>query len=367
MTGSPDVIVVGGGCMGAATLHALTAAGVDNALLLERAAAAAGATGGSGGLVRAYVRDGESARLATDGLLAYRSFPEAVGESCGFEEAGHLCMLRGEDVTTAAARVEALRGAGLDAELLPADAAARRFPDVCWDGVAAAVHEPYAGYASPTMATRGWLTASARAGARTEEGVGAQRLVARRGRLSAVETSDGRRIACGAVVVAAGAWSRRLVGDAGVALPHRTKLIQADEFAVEGLDTLPAFADATTSTYGRPAGDGRLLLGLAGDRWDVDPHVAAEPDPRHAERARSAAAARLPALEHARRRRGQVRCDAYSDDGRGVVERSRSVRGLVVASGFSGSGFKMAPAIGARAATLAREALDDRGERGEAA
>ncbi|GGT12522.1 NAD(P)/FAD-dependent oxidoreductase [Streptomyces purpureus] len=96
-------------------------------------------------------------------------------------------------------------------------------------------------------------------------------------RVAAVTEDRGIRLAEGAlrgydaVVVAAGAWTPRLLAASGLDDQGlRTKQIQYSLFPgrVPGLGT---FVDETTGLYGRCTPDGATLLGLPTDRWDVDP------------------------------------------------------------------------------------------------
>jgi glycine/D-amino acid oxidase-like deaminating enzyme len=73
-----------------------------------------------------------------------------------------------------------------------------------------------------------------------------------------------------AVVVAAGGWTPALLRASGHPTALRTKHIQYALLRT-GPVPLPSFVDGTTGLWGRPTDDGRLLVGLPSQRWDVDP------------------------------------------------------------------------------------------------
>ena len=80
-----DVVVIGGGAIGASTAFHLTTLGVRNVLVVERRHLAAGATGKSGALVRMHYTNETESRLALESLKVFREFDAVVGGSCGFE------------------------------------------------------------------------------------------------------------------------------------------------------------------------------------------------------------------------------------------------------------------------------------------
>jgi sarcosine oxidase subunit beta len=77
------------------------------------------------------------------------------------------------------------------------------------DDVGAAAYEPESGYADPAETVEGFRRRAVELGARVLPWTAVTRIVRRESRVTGVETSAGR-IDAGHVVVAAGAWSRRL-------------------------------------------------------------------------------------------------------------------------------------------------------------
>src|SRR3989304_5952010 len=77
-----DVVVVGGGCMGASIALHLARRGLD-VVLLEKSHVASGATGHSGALVRAHYEARIGIRLARESLAFFPRFEKETGASGG--------------------------------------------------------------------------------------------------------------------------------------------------------------------------------------------------------------------------------------------------------------------------------------------
>src|SRR5207248_117100 len=119
----------------------------------------------------------------------------------------------------------------------------------------------------------------------------------------------------------------------------------------------PCFFERERRTYGRSAGPGVSLVGVASDVRETDPDRVLLLDEDDAARAHERAASRFPALA-GRRAVGGVRCvDAYAERGAlcGAVS---GVDGLFAAAGYGGTGFKVSPAVGSRVAGVVFETLE---------
>ncbi|MFJ5543086.1 NAD(P)/FAD-dependent oxidoreductase [Micromonospora chalcea] len=287
--GEPRVLVVGAGLAGVLLARRLRDAGAEAVLVGPHGGGHADATAASGGLVRAFEPDPAARSLAGASLAELRDDP-ALAAAAGWRATGSLYLL---DAGAAAG------AAGV--EVLTRDEVARRFGfDRLPDGTVA-VWEPGAGHLDPDRLRRSVL----RGLDRTETTP-----VARLGD-GAVELRDGRRLTGDLVVVAAGAWTPGLLRAAGLPTTLRTKHIQYAHHRTGRAD-LPCFVDGTSGLYGRPAGPGRVLLGLPSDRWDVDPPAPA-PDTALAARVLAVAARRLPGLDPRPDGPPVSAADCYSD------------------------------------------------------
>lgn len=345
-----DVVVIGGGCMGASIAWQLARRGAGRVVLLEREALAGGATGWSSAIVRTHYTHSALAGLALRARRVFEQFEEVVGGRADFQRTGFLVLVGARDVAAASANVAAHRDLGIASSLLAPDDLVHLEPRLARDGVAAAVWEPDSGYADPHGATAGYAAAARRHGAELRVGVAARAIVVEGERVGGVLT-DGGLIRAGAVVVAAGYRTRGLLAPLGVEVPlrpvrHAIAIVQRGEgFGPRH----PIVSDRVQGSYYRPEGAGLTMIGTtAADEGRVDEEVERVVAPTLAEEAALAArfAARFPGQERAALRRGYTGVYDCSPDLQPILGPVPGLAGLHLAAGFSGHGFKLSPVIG---------------------
>jgi sarcosine oxidase subunit beta len=159
-------------------------------------------------------------------------------------------------------------------------------------------------------------------------------------------------VEAGNVVLAAGAWSVPLAGSAGVRLPIRPARVRVALFERPyELPTHLALIDTTEGFYARPAAERATLVGSRDSlEWVDDPDAPTpEPDGAFTVEALRKLAPRLPALADAPYRSGRSGILDMTPDGRPILGPA-GPEGLLLAAGWSGTGFKKAPAVGAEVA-----------------
>ena len=95
VSGTADVVVVGGGVVGAATAFHLAALGGVRVTLLERGEICSGGTARSCAIVRSHYSVPSNTRLTLISLEMLRDFPAALGQkdaASGFVNAGYLIV-----------------------------------------------------------------------------------------------------------------------------------------------------------------------------------------------------------------------------------------------------------------------------------
>lgn len=342
----PDAIVVGAGVIGTSTAFHLAERGIDT-LVLDPNGPAGGSTPRSGALVRCHYPTSLEADLAWESLTEYfEPWGERIGGGCGFTRTG-FAYLAGED------RVEALRHnvnlqrkVNVHTGLIEPEELGELDPSLDLGGVALAAYEPRGGYADPTATTVGFLEAARRLGARFER----RRVTGVRiegEKVSGVETESGP-LEAGIVVLANGAWSVTLAEGAGLELPIKPVRVQVALFERPyALPTHLTIIDSVLGFYARPAAERATLIGLRDNyQWlDDTENWDPNPDPDFVEEAARLLGGRVPALEGAPYRSGRVGILDMTPDGRPILG-PEGTEGLYLAVGWSGTGFKKAPAIG---------------------
>jgi D-hydroxyproline dehydrogenase subunit beta len=209
-----EVAVVGAGIVGAATAFELQARGVDVALL-DRGEVSSGTTGlGEGNVLCADVDAGPELDLTVAGLRVYDELEERLGARARIRRKGALIVHREAAGWEAEpARLQRLRAAGVAGRLVEIDELRAMEPELT-GAVRGASIFPGDLQCDP----RAIAQALADGVARVHTGVTVEAIEVADGRVSGLRTSAGP-LACGSVVVTAGAWSRGLAESAGVPLP----------------------------------------------------------------------------------------------------------------------------------------------------
>jgi len=352
LPGTADVVVVGGGVMGASIAFHLASRGAGDVLLLERDVVCSGPTRHSTAIVRLHYTQPLLVRMAAHGLRVYRAFAEIVGSSAGFTRSGMLFGVDPRDRDMLAGNVAVGQAEGVETHLVDHDTVAEIdgrviAEDLVW------CFEPGAGHCDPCRVTAGFAFAAGRSGARLAEGV----------RVTGVRdggvSTDAGEVAAGAVVVAAGPWSAPLLAPLGYELPVTPARAEVARFRLpEGFGgPPPAVADfSSAQLYFRGEAEGFLEVGSLDPRHGeqaVDPDEVPEGAERKTVRAyHESLVKRLRGADRGHFRGGFSGVYDVTPDWEPAIGRVPGTDGVVVAAGFSGHGFKLAPAVGQSVAEL---------------
>jgi sarcosine oxidase, subunit beta len=276
-----DLVVVGGGIVGAATAFYARRAGLSCAVLESRARLCTLTTPASTGAFRAQFDNPDETRLVQESIAAFERFDEHVGRPgtrIGFERRGYLWVTTTpEGVARQRELVARQRGWGLDVvELMDGDEARRRFPYLAPE-VLGARYRAGDGFLEPRRVTMGFAAGSDATFCLETPATGLERVG---DRVVGVRTARGT-IGCERVVVAAGPFSGVVAGWAGLrldlSLRIRQKLVlpRAPEVPADA----PMTIDEDTGAHWRPALEGAYLLYTRHDSpagpplWDVPTDV----------------------------------------------------------------------------------------------
>jgi glycine/D-amino acid oxidase-like deaminating enzyme len=222
-----DVVVIGGGVMGASVAFWLTrlAPGLDVAVIEADPSHARSCTALSVASIRQQFTAPVNVALSRFGIGFIRDFAAFTGldpasADLGLRENGYLFLAGNAAAAAIMAEVAAMqRALGAGTEVLAPDALAERFPWMVLDDVVAGSFGPRDEGWFDNMGLLGGLRSAARAqGARflADRAVGFERDGSR---LAAVRLASGARIAAGAVVNAAGTAAGTVAAWAGAAIP----------------------------------------------------------------------------------------------------------------------------------------------------
>ncbi|MBD0291246.1 MAG: FAD-binding oxidoreductase [Thermoleophilia bacterium] len=333
-----DVVVVGGGAIGASVAFHLTELGITDVILLERDTLASGSTGKSAGGIRAQFADELNVRIALRSIAEFTRFGERVGGEIDFVQAGYLFLLdRDEDVARFRAALALQARLGVPSrEASPSEAAAL-VPGLVTDDIVGATFCPLDGRATPEAVVAGYADAARRRGARIRQGEPVQRIETRGGAVAAVVTPRAR-IVTDTVVCAAGVWSREVGALVGVDIPVTGERRWMHYTAADGglPAPLPLTVDFSTGFYFHSEGPGLAFGGREATLEEIGVH----------------AAHRLPVLTELPIASSWSGFYELSPDRNAVVGEAAKPSRFLYATGFSGHGFQQAPAVGEHIAEL---------------
>lgn len=361
MARTADAIIIGAGVHGASLAFQLARRGL-RVLVLEAATLGAGATGRSSGLVRMHYDLEAEAGLAWASFPTFRDWADVVGAGdCGFVRTGFLQLEEADHAERLRSNVAMHQGLGIPSLLVGRDDVARLAPGFAVDDIELAAYEPESGYADPSGTTAGFIAAARARGAELVQGAAVTAIRVESGKVSGVESARGAFDAP-MVVDAAGPWAGRIARLVGLELPietwrHDTAYILRPS---EAPAHFPTVIDDVNAMYFRPEGRTMTLVGLEDDSAiGGDPDVdAAAPAPGFAERAVERVCRRVPGLADGRLHSIQRGIDGLTPDQRPIIGAAvDGPAGFYLDCGFSGTGFKLAPAVGA---ALAERIVDGR-------
>jgi sarcosine oxidase subunit beta len=338
-----DVVVVGGGAMGASAAFHLAEAGVD-VCLVERAELASGSTSRAAGGIRAQFSDPLNIALGLRSIAAYEQFGLRPGAEIDLRQVGYLFLLdREQDVEVFERSVALQNELGVPSRFVDLDVVRRLCPPVGLDGVLAATFSPSDGHASPEAVVQGYAAGAREHGATVVTGCAVTGIEADSGEIVGVVTERGR-IETGTIVCAAGVWSPELARPAGLELPVQPVLREVGYTGPADIQgRIPLTIDFSTGFYFHREGPG-LLFGMADP--DQPPGFDEPTDPAWLDRVTEVAARRLPSLLDLGFAGGWKGYYEVTPDHNALLGESSDVTRFLYATGFSGHGFLQAPAVG---------------------
>lgn len=353
----PDIVVIGGGVIGASIAYHLAARGARGVTLLERGAIGGGETAASGGFVQTHWETLAEVRLIARSREVFLDWLSRIGGDCGYVRGGYL-HVTGPEREPAVRRVhQMLQGEGLESHWLSVPELSQLQPLLNINQLVGGAWEPSSGWADPVATTRSLADAATRSGAAIREGVAALAIRHAGGRITAVDTTAGA-LPCGVAILAAGPRTAALHPEPAIAVPIHLERGQAGYFDRPG--GLPereiGFYDEYTGLYTHPAGDTNLVGWDRGERFEAvaDPdHYRRDVDGKWVARAATVLGYRFPALRESVLRRPVTGLYDFTPDGQPIVDGPiGGLAGYYLAAGFSGVGFKSSPAIGLAMAEL---------------
>lgn len=351
----PEIVIIGGGVVGASVAYHLTQRGCRDVLVIEREPMLGlGSTGKATGGVRAQFDTDINIKLSLYSLDFFRDWDF----ECEYDPRGYLFLATDkrqfEYLKQTGARQRKLGYA--EVELLDRKAITSMVPGLNCDDIVGVSFGRRDGFINPLAVLEGFITEAAIKGARVKTRTLVRSINVKNGRVTGLQTSEGN-LACDRVVICSGAWAKNLAATAGVDLPVeplRRQIVWARSPNALPPD-LPMVIDMSNGFHFRPARD----FQAAADESDGHDILFAYPDPdepvsfstefdeEFLAKVAEKAAHRAPFLNGSQIVYEKCRAGLYenSPDHHAILG-GCEIDGLYFANGFSGHGVMHSPATG---------------------
>ena len=351
----PGIIIIGGGAVGLSVAYHLGKRGARDVVLLERNQLTSGTSWHAAGIVGPLRATAAMTRLASHALELFPRLEAETGMSTGYRRTGGYWLARVPERMDELRRICAVgRHMGLTPSIIAAQDVA--FPQLDLTDHVGALMVPEDANVNPVDLCMAYARAARNHGVSIREGTGVRRIRVAKGRATGVELADGSTLSADKVVLCAGAWSKKLADEAGVALP-----LQAVEHMYIVTEPMPGLAnpfpvvrDLDTGIYVK--GDaGRLVIGGFEPDAKVWDAYGPEGDRAFLEMPEDwdqfgpfmeAALALVPQLATTGIQRFMNGPESFTADTRPYIGETPEVDGLYVAAGMNSVGIMSSAGIG---------------------
>ncbi len=356
MAETADIVVVGGGCIGASVALHLAEQNAGTIVLLEKGAIATGASGKGTGIIRTHYTHPVLAQLALASLQRFHQFKERYGGyDAGFHACGYAVLVDATEAETLRQVVAMHQALGINVALVDPDVIAAQMPMLRLDDVAAIAYETDSGFGSPPQTTHAFVQRAQELGVDVRTYTPAtQILLDAAGRIAGVETPSSS-IATRTVIDCVGPWAKQFTEQMGYPFPVQPVLehVAVVERPSEHAAIHPVVSDLVTLSHFRSDGDRpytrignsdpsehqRLTLNSADEfHGQVMPDMGTILQRKLIDR--------CPTLQAAPVIDTYTGIWALTPDYQPIIDRLEAVPGFYCAVGFSGHGYKLSPIMG---------------------
>ena len=250
-----EIVIIGGGVVGASVAYHLTKRGKQSVLILEsETQQGSGSTGKATGGVRSQFETEINIRMSLYSIDFFKHW----GFDCGYEPRGYLFFATDDkQLDYLKANVEKQKSLGVtEVEIVDVKTIAKICPILNGEDIVGGSFGAHDGFINPLAVMKGFTTKALENGAKIEFETRVLSIETANGKVSAVETSKGR-IECEKVILCTGAFAKDLANTAGIALPvepQKRQIVWAKS-ANRLPENMPMVIDLGSGFHFRPAGD----------------------------------------------------------------------------------------------------------------
>ncbi len=347
-----QVVVIGGGIIGASTAYHLARDHKADVVLLEQGRLTSGSTWHAAGLVGQLRSSASITKVLKYSVDLYKRLAAETGLETGWKMTGCLRLATNPDRWTEYKRLATTaRSFGMEMHLVSPAEVKRMWPLMDVSDLVGASWLPTDGQASPSDITQSLAKGARMHGARIHEGVRVTGFAMKAGRITHVQTDQGD-IACDTVVNCAGQWARQVGRMAGITVPLQP--VKHQYIVTERIDGLSPDAatirDPDRRTYFKEEVGGLVMGGYEPNPqpWDLSQSGGNVPDDwefrlfdddfDHFEQHLDQAVARIPALATAGVKQMINGSESFTPDGNFILGRAPECANMYVGAGFNAFG-----------------------------
>jgi sarcosine oxidase subunit beta len=339
-----EVVIIGGGIAGAAVAYNLAKLGLRDVVLVEKDFLAAGSTGRCGGGMRQQWSTRTNILLAKHSIEAFRNFKEEFGQDIHFREGGYLLVAYTDAMVSEFRTNIALQNSlGVNTRLITPDEVKKISPILDTRNLLAASFGPTDGVANPFLAVKGYADRARDMGVRIFTRTEVTGFKTNGSRVKAVATTAGE-ISTRWVVCAAGAWSGLIGKMLGIdipVVPYRHQIMVTEPLEV----VHPCMViDLYHNIYFSQAEVGSFISGQT-DK-DEPPSFNTRNNSKFLVEISRKLVYHAPVLRNVRVIRQWAGLYEVTPDAQPIIGRVPKFENFLLATGFSGHGFMLAPAVG---------------------
>ena len=342
-----EIVIIGGGVVGASVAYHLTERGARDVLILERETRQGeGSTGKATGGVRAQFETEINIELSLYSIEFFKNWDF----DCGYEPRGYLFFATNKrQFDYLKGNVEKQKSLGVrDVEIVSREAIAEMVKGLNCEDIRGGSFGAADGFINPLGVLEGFTQKALGGGAKIKFDTQVLSIETKDGKVKSVATTHGK-IEAEKVVICSGAWAKSLAKTAEIDLPVeplKRQIVWAKS-ATDLPPNLPMVIDLGSGFHFRPAKDSRREVLFAYPDKDEKPSFDTDFDEAFIAKVYEKARKRAPFLYETEVIKENCRAGLYENtpDHHAILG-GCAIEGLYFANGFSGHGVMHSPATG---------------------
>ena len=338
-----DAVIIGGGILGISTAYELARAGMKNICVLERKYLASGSTGRCGGGFRQQWSTEANTTLAMASVQRLEGLEEELGYRTEFFQGGYLILAHTEEEEQQFAKNVAMqRKLGLEVDMVDPDEARKIVPFLNTEMIRKATWCPKDGHINPFLLTQGYANAAKRLGVEIHLWTNVTGIM-KKSNVFFVMTENGNTYQTPLLFNCAGGFSKGIGQMLNVDIP--VDPYRHDILVTEPVERLwnPMVISFSVGLYARQEMSGGVVMGMGDPNEPVGTYVGSS---MHFMYEMSKRFSQLfPKLDKLRIVRQWAGLYEMTADAQPVLGPVDEVDNFIQASGFSGHGLMLAPAV----------------------